>query len=154
MRRFGDLLREVSKFGAVGVVNLALDISVFNLLRVAVVSEKPLTAKAISMSLAATSSYFMNRHWTWRDRARTGVRREYVLFMVLSAIGLGLTEACLAISHYLLGFHSVLADNISANGVGLVIGMAWRFWSFRQWVFLPVEPAAEATADAAHSAPV
>lgn len=154
MRRFGDLLGEASKFGAVGVVNLALDISVFNLLRVAVVSEKPLTAKAISMSLAATSSYFMNRHWTWRDRARTGVRREYVLFMVLSAIGLGLTEACLAISHYVLGFHSVLADNIAANGVGLVVGMVWRFWSFRQWVFLPVEPVAEATADAAHNAPV
>ncbi|HET7406828.1 MAG TPA: GtrA family protein [Mycobacteriales bacterium] len=154
MRRFGDLLSEASKFGAVGVVNLALDISVFNLLRVAVVSEKPLTAKAISMSLAATSSYFMNRHWTWRDRARTGVRREYVLFMVLSAVGLGLTETCLAISHYVLGFHSVLADNIAANGVGLVVGMVWRFWSFRQWVFLPVEPVAEATADAAHNAPV
>ena len=154
VRRFGDLLSEASKFGAVGVVNLALDISVFNLLRVAVVSEKPLTAKAISMSLAATSSYFMNRHWTWRDRARTGVRREYVLFMVLSAVGLGLTETCLAISHYVLGFHSVLADNIAANGVGLVVGMVWRFWSFRQWVFLPVEPVAEATADAAHNAPV
>lgn len=154
MRRFGDLVREVSKFGLVGVVNLMLDIAVFNLLRVEVLPGKPLTAKAVSMSLAATSSYFMNRHWTWRDRARTGVRREYLLFMLLSAIGLGLTEACLAVSHYLLGFHSVLADNVAANGVGLVIGMAWRFWSFRQWVFLAVEPPAVATEAAARNAPV
>lgn len=151
---FEHLIHEIAKFGVVGAVNYAVDVGLFNALVTSSFHGKPLTAKLISSVVAATSSYFMNRHWTWRDRARTGVRREYVLFMVLSAIGLGLTEACLAISHYVLGFHSVLADNIAANGVGLVVGMVWRFWSFRQWVFLPVEPVAEATADAAHNAPV
>jgi hypothetical protein len=43
--------------------------------------------------------------------------------------------ACLAVSHYLLGLTSPLADNISANAVGLVLGMLFRFWSYRTFVF-------------------
>ena len=94
----------------------------------------------------------MNRHWTWRERARTGLRRELPLFLALSAIGLGITLTCLAVSHYGLGLTSPLADNVAANVVGLGFGMVWRFWSFKRWVFLaspdtpdePVPPAAAA----------
>ncbi len=135
----GKLL-EFGRFATVGAVNVLLDVAVFNLLRLVVIEHKPLTAKAVSTTLAAVSSYFMNRHWTWRDRARTGVRRELPLFVVLSAVGLGLAEACLATSHYGLGLTSALADNIAANVVGLAVGMAWRFWAFRRWVFLPHDP--------------
>jgi hypothetical protein len=47
--------------------------------------------------------------------------------------------ACLAISHYLLGLTGPLADNISANGFGLVLGTVFRFWSYRKFVFPAVE---------------
>ncbi len=141
--RFESLLHEVAKFGVVGFLNFALDVSLFNVLRLTVLDSRPLTAKAIATAVAATSSYFMNRHWTWRNQARTGLRRELPLFLVLSGVGLGITEVCLAFSHYALGLRSVLADNISANGVGLVLGMAWRFWSFKRWVFLAPESPAE-----------
>ncbi|MGZ4722528.1 MAG: GtrA family protein, partial [Oryzihumus sp.] len=30
---------------------------------------------------------------------------------------------------------SPLADNISANGVGLVLGTLFRFWAYRRFVF-------------------
>lgn len=143
----------MAKFGAVGGANLVLDVAVFNLLRLAVVPHKPLTAKAVSTIVAMVSSYFMNRHWTWRDRARTGVRRELPLFFLLGAIGLGLTEACLATSHYGLGLHSALADNVAANVVGLAVGMVWRFWSFKRWVFRAV-PEPQAAQDAASAAVV
>lgn len=137
------LAEELAKFGVVGFVNFVLDVALFNLLRLTVLDGKPLTAKAISTAVAATSSYFMNRHWTWRHRVRSGLAREYGLFILLSGIGLGITEACLATTHYLLGLDSVLADNISANGVGLVLGMAWRFYAFKRWVFLEVRDAAD-----------
>jgi putative flippase GtrA len=130
------LFEEVVKFGLVGAANLVLDVGVFNALLFGPLEHKPITAKFISTTLATISSYFMNRHWTWRTRARTGLRRELPLFLVLSAVGLGITLSCLAISHYALGFHSKLADNVAANVVGLVIGMLWRFWSFKRWVFL------------------
>lgn len=126
--------REVIVFGIVGVINLVIDVGLFNVLLSA--GTGPLTSKAVATFVAATSSYFMNRHWTWKDRARTGLAREYRMFILLSVIALGITEGCLAISHYVLGFTSVLADNIAANGVGLGLAMVFRFWSFRKFVFL------------------
>ena len=63
---------------------------------------------------------------------------------MLNAIGLAITLACLAFSHYVLDLTSPLADNIAANVVGLGLGTAFRFWSYRRWVFpkVPAEPPA------------
>ena len=136
---FERLLHEIAKFGIVGGINFALDVGLFNLLNESLLDNKPLTSKAISTTVAAISSYFMNRHWTWRDRDRTSLHRELPLFLLLSAVGLGIALACLGISHYVLGFTGTLADNVSANGFGLVLGMMWRFWSFKRWVFTDME---------------
>ena len=43
--------------------------------------------------------------------------------------------ACLTVSHYVMDLRSPLADNISANGVGLVLGTLFRFWAYRRFVF-------------------
>lgn len=144
---------ELSKFGLVGLAGLVIDVTLFNVL-LQMFDVGPLSSKAVATTTAATASYFMNRHWTWKDRARTGVGREYRLFIVLSAIGLGIVEGCLLTSHYLLGLDTPLWDNLSANGVGLVLGTAWRFWSFKKWVFLPVEDEPTADDDAGHAAAV
>lgn len=154
VRQARNLVGELSKFGVVGIINLSLDVALFNLLLHFVIPDKPLTSKGISTVVAATSSYFMNRHWTWRDRARTGIHRKYLLFVLLSGIGLGIAETCLLITHYGLGLTSQLADNLSANGAGLVLGTAWRFWSFKKWVFLPTGPEPAADSEAGRAAAV
>jgi putative flippase GtrA len=100
---------------------------------------KPLTAKAISITAAATFAYFANRHWTWHDRARSGLRREYALFFLFNLVGFGIAEACLAISEYGMNQHSVLARNISANIVGTLLGTLFRFWAYRKWVFVEAD---------------
>jgi dolichol-phosphate mannosyltransferase len=133
--------REMVMFGGVGIANLLVDVGLFNLLLLGFRHEAA-GAKAISTTVATIASYFMNRHWTWRDRARLGVHRELPVFALLSAIGLVLAEACLWVSHDLLGYTSALADNMAANGVGLMLGMVWRFLSFKKWVFTaPLVPA-------------
>ena len=63
------------------------------------------------------------------------VHREFALFVLFSAIALGIAVACLAVSHYVLGLTSPLADNIAANVVGLGLATTFRFWSYRRWVF-------------------
>ena len=50
-------------------------------------------------------------------------------------MGIGLL--CLWVSHYVLGFTSILADNISGNVIGLALGTAFRFTLYKLWVFAP-----------------
>lgn len=139
--RFQAIWQEVAKFGAVGVMALVVDVGIFNLLRYVgpegqgVLYEKPLTAKVISAVVAITFSYFMNRNWTFANRARTGFAREYVLFFVISGMAMGIALVTLWFSHYILGWQSPFADNISANGVGLALGTLFRFWAYRRFVF-------------------
>jgi putative flippase GtrA len=147
---FRGLIHEIAKFGVVGAVNYVVDVSLFNVLVTQGLHHKPLTAKAISTVVAATSSYFMNRHWTWRDRARRGLFVEYGMFVLLSAVALIITLAWLAFGEYVLGEHSLLARNFWGNVVGVGTAMVWRFWSFKRWVFIEPEP--ERSDDAHHAA--
>lgn len=134
--RFAHLVHEVAKFGVVGAVAFVIDAGGFNLLITHGLGSKVLTAKGISMTVAATFAYFANRHWTWSDRTRSGLGREYTLFFVFNLVGFGIAEGCLAISHYGLGMRSHLADNISANIIGTILGTLFRFWAYRRWVFI------------------
>jgi putative flippase GtrA len=131
--------KELGKFGVIGLVAYVIDLTIFNVLRFAggegPLYDKPLTAKVISVLFATTFAYFGNRHWTFKDRSRSSFRRQYALFFVFNAVGMIISLSCLWVSHYLLGFESALADNISANVVGLVLGTIFRFWGYHNWVF-------------------
>ena len=131
--------KELGKFGVIGLVAYIIDLTVFNVLRFAggegPLYDKPLTAKVVSVLAATTFAYFGNRHWTFKDRSRSSFRRQYTLFFVFNAVGMIISLSCLWVSHYLLGFESALADNISANVIGLVLGTIFRFWGYHNWVF-------------------
>ena len=135
--RVDHLVHEVMKFGVVGGVAFLVDVGVFNLLRVGL-DLQPIRSKVVATVIATTVAYFGNRHWTFRHRDRSGLGREYTLFFVFNGVGLAIAMGCLGISHYLLDFRSPLADNISANGVGLALGTLFRFWAYRRWVFKEV----------------
>ena len=137
--RLRAAMAEGGKFLTVGGIGYVVDVTTFNLLRFAggegPLYDKPLTAKVLSVVVATLVTYAGNRQWTWRHRERSGYAREYALFFVLNGIAMGIAVGTLAISHYVLGFTSPLADNIAANVVGLALGTAFRFWSYRRWVF-------------------
>lgn len=128
------LLTEAGKFGVIGTVNAFVDIGLFNALYAAAHVE-PLTAKLVSAAVTAVSSYYANRAWTWPHRAGRRRSRDLAHYLVICVVGLVPAQLCLLISHYALGYHTVLADNVSANGVGLVLGTVWRFTAARRWVF-------------------
>jgi len=131
--------KELGKFGVIGLVAYIIDLTIFNVLRFAggegPLYDKPLTAKVVSVLAATTFAYFGNRHWTFKDRSRSSFRRQYTLYFVFNAVGMIISLSCLWVSHYLLGFESALADNISANVIGLVLGTIFRFWGYHNWVF-------------------
>lgn len=132
---------EAIKFGIVGLSGVVVQIVAFNLLRfagtdgVGVLWHKPITAQILSIGLATVVTYLGNRHWTYQHQEKGSVARELPIFIVLNGIAILIGSACLAISHYLLGLTSPLADNISGNVIGLGLGTLFRFWSYRRFVF-------------------
>ncbi|MET1051522.1 MAG: GtrA family protein [Mycetocola sp.] len=130
------------QFGLVGAAGLLVDLVVFNALRLTVLAPDavdggPILAKVISTVLAIITNWLGNRYWTFSRERQSNTVREGIEFFAVSLAGMGIGIGCLWISHYVLGFTSVLADNISANVIGLGLGAVFRFTLYRYWVFSP-----------------
>ena len=136
------LISQFTRFGVVGLVGLVIDFGVFNLLRATVLApenlhEGPVLAKVASTALAIVANWIGNRFWTFREHRGRQLWREFAEFLTVSLGGMAIGLGCLWVSHYLLGFTSILADNISGNVVGLALGTAFRFTFYKLWVFAP-----------------
>lgn len=136
------LLGQFLRFGVVGGVGFVVDLGLFNLLRLTVLApeslhEGPVLAKVISTSVAIACNWIGNRLWTFREHRGRQLWREGIEFALVSLGGMLIGLGCLFVSHYLLGFTSVLADNISSNVIGLGLGTLFRFALYRFWVFAP-----------------
>ena len=139
---------EVATFLAVGGTGYVVDVTSFNMLR----SESllstldPSYARVAAVALAMVVTYLGNRLFTWRDRASGERLREIGLFIIFNLIGLSISVATLLVSHDVLGLTSRLADNISANVVGLALGTLFRYWSYKTFVFATAPAVAQRAA--------
>ena len=135
--------RELAKFLVVGGSAWVLDTGLFLLLSHTVLFEKPVTSKAISILVSTIYSYVLNREWSFSHRGGRERHHEAMLFFVVNGIALVLNLMPLWLSRYALLFnlqhHSAffveVTDFISANVIGTVIGMAFRYWAYRRFVF-------------------
>lgn len=147
---------ELARFGSVGAAAFVVDTGLFNLLRFGpgeVLGHKPLTAKVISVAVATLVAWLGNRHWTFSDRRTSSRGREFAGFVVVNLGGMVIGVGCLGFSQYVLGLSSPLADNISGNGVGLVLGMVFRYYLYRRLVFTAAPSTPGATAPVLALAP-
>ncbi len=145
-------LIQVAKFGAVGAVGLVVDVAVFNLLRATVLSPEiiasgPIWAKVISTTIAIVVNWIGNRFWTFGGQRTGRTVREGVEFFAVSIAGMAIAVGCLWVSREVLGYTSLLADNVASNVVGLALGAAFRFVLYRYWVFAPSRSLATAGAN-------
>ncbi|MFI1192059.1 GtrA family protein [Micromonospora sp. NPDC020750] len=148
--RWQKFIHEALKFGIVGGINTVINYAVFNALALTVFREGQLKATAIATVVATITSYLMNRHWTYRDRPKAALRREYALFFLFNATGLLIELGVLAAAKYGLGMTSLLALNVAKTG-GVLLATLFRFWSYRTFVFQPAP--AEPQADTWHTIP-
>jgi putative flippase GtrA len=145
--RFSLLVRrlltpELLTFLAVGGAGYVVDVTVFNVLRsIAPWSTfDPSVARTLAVLFAMCVTYIGNRTVTWRDRPSRDRRREVFLFVMFNVIGFGFSIVTLTISHDVLGLTSRLDDNLSANVVGLALGTAFRFVTYKYIVFRSPHP--------------
>ena len=144
--RFHGITKEVAKFGTIGVVNVVVNVGMVNLLLLTVFRGSEVKANVVAVIVAATSAYFMNRHWTYRDRPKSNLHQEYVLFFFFNLVGLVIQAGVVAFTKYGLHETHIIAVNISTF-VGIALGTIFRFWAYRTHVFK------KATGDSDEAAP-
>ena len=144
---------ELGRFAVVGAAAYGTDVAVFNVLRW--VGTAPVGAKALSSLLAVAVAFVGSRWWTWPERSGRGLLRQSALFVLFSALAAGLQLLCLVVSRDVLGLRDAVSDNLSANVVGMALATAFRFWTFRTFVFRPDRPGQDALtpADGGTAAP-
>ncbi len=141
------ITHELAKFGTIGLINLVVNFAVFNLLWLTFLRSGELKAKAVATIVATTCAYFMNRHWTYRDRPKSTLRKEYTLFFFFNLVGLVIEVTVVGIAKYGLHQTHIVVLNI-CTAVGIVLGTIFRFWAYRTHVFKLASADAADPADA------
>ena len=159
MKSFRDRLRlswrivvkELSAFGVVGAACFAIDLALFQAFY-AHVGLGAVTSKLLSTVVSMTAAYFAHRYWSFSHRARTGLRREYLLFVVVHGATLLLNVGAVAFVRYSLGQESALVLQV-ANILSIAVGTVIRYLSYRRWVFPAHQPEVEPVAAEALGGP-
>lgn len=135
--------RELAKFLVVGGTAWIVDTGIFTLLSHTILAEKVITAKIISILVSTVLSYVLNREWSFSSRGGRERRHEAALFFVVNGLALAINLVPLALSRYAFGFNLAnhpqwvvtFADFVSANVIGTLVGMVFRYWAYRRYVF-------------------
>jgi putative flippase GtrA len=144
--RFDRVLR----FLVVGGVAFVVDVGLFNLLvhgpDGGVLNDRPIAAKVVATGASMLVSYYGNKLWTYVAHESSTPLRQTAAFLVVNAVAWGLNLAPLAVSRYVLGLDSVLADNVAGNVIGVALALVFRFWAYGRYVFpsAPSAPSAHA----------
>lgn len=135
--------RELVKFALVGGTTFVVDTLVFITLKTTVLAPKPVTAKIIAVLVATIVGYVLNREWSFRTRGGRERHHEAALYFAISGIGMAINAAPLWISRYVFDlqvpevsrFTMEIADFTSAQIIGTLLAMLFRWWAFRRYVF-------------------
>lgn len=135
--------RELVKFALVGGTCFVIDTVLFFGIKTIILPNNPVTAKIIATLVATIVSYILNREWSFRTRGGRERHHEAALFFLVNGIGIVLNSAPLYVARYL--FHlqephvsrltEEISDFLSAQIIGTLIAMAFRWYGYKKWVF-------------------
>ncbi|HWG99179.1 MAG TPA: GtrA family protein [Pilimelia sp.] len=138
--RLRNIGPEAFAFGVIGASNTVLYLVIFNL----AIGIGAVKATVIATVVTTTLSYLANRHWTYRDRPRSALRREYTLFFGFNLAGMLIQSGTVGLGKYGLGL-SEAEDRLALNlvtCVGVALATGFRFWAYRTMVFRKAAPLA------------
>jgi len=140
LRRIGG---EAAKFSAVNIVATIVAVVLFNVLvhgitgisRPGILNGWPVTSWFRANCVGMAISFYGSRRYAFKNRQPTGPYGGALNFVLVNLASFMIPMACLWMTRNVIDWDSALADNVSANVVGALLGMAVRFWAFRRFVF-------------------
>ena len=140
--RWQHFLAEVGRFLAVGGLATLVALLLFNLLvhgfnteHRALLSDHVILAYVLANTVGMMISYRGSRSWAFRDRPPRQADGGRLAFVLINVGTMALPIGCLWVSRNVLGLDDPISDNISANVLGLFLGLVARFYLFRALVF-------------------
>ena len=115
------LLAQIMKFGVVGVIATVIDFGIMNLLHYGL-GLNILIANTSGFIISLIFNYLASMKYVFAHKEGISRRREFIIFVVLSVIGLGINNACMWAGVELLSVH-YLITKIFATAVVMV----WNF---------------------------
>ena len=130
------------RFSVVGVSNTLLDLGLYAAFTrgIAFLGRFYLLANLGSFVVTTLWSFYWNRRWSFRVRGGS-LRAQYIKFIIISAVGLGLSELVLWTSVDFFHLHDLAGKLLTIPVVFL-----WNFTMHALWTFrghLPIAEPAE-----------
>ena len=140
VRRIGN---EAAKFSAVNVVATIVAVVLFNVLvhgitgvsRPGPLNGWPVTSWFLANCVGMWISFQGSRRYAFKHRRPSGPGSGAVRYVAVNLASFVIPMACLWVTRNVIEWDSAIADNVSANLVGAFLGMLFRFWAFRRFVF-------------------
>lgn len=115
------LIAQFMKFGVVGVIAFCIDYGILALLT-EVFGVNYLVSATISFTVSVVFNYVASMRYVFTHKEGMSKHREFIIFVVLSVIGLGINNLCMWAGVELFGIH-YLITKIGATAIVMV----WNF---------------------------
>lgn len=125
------LIQQVLKFGVVGFIAFGIDYGVLMLLS-QVVGLEPVLSAGISFCVSLVFNYLASMRFVFKHRDDMSRSREFTIFLVLSAIGLGINELIMWAGTSWLGSSALAVTAVKVFATAVV--MVWNFVSRKKWL--------------------
>ena len=129
--RMKKLIEQILKFGVVGIIATVIDFGVLYVLSQPLGLD-PVISAGISFCVSLVFNYVASMRYVFTHREDMSRSREFVIFLVLSLIGLAINEAIMAAGVAVLG-NSALAV-MGTKVLATAIVMVWNFVSRKKWL--------------------
>lgn len=128
------LIAQLMKFGVVGVIAFIIDYGLMVLLTEAFGVDY-LVSATISFAVSVTFNYFASMRYVFRHKEGMSKRREFVIFVVLSVIGLGINDLIMWLGTGLWGISYLITKLVATFLV-----MVWNFVTRKKFLDAGDEP--------------
>ena len=118
------LIEQIMKFGVVGFLCFFIDYGLMVLFTEAFHINYLISA-ALSFSISTIVNYSLSMRYVFKSKKDANKINEFILFVVLSVIGLGVNEAAMWIAVDGLGIHYMISK-IGATAVVMVFNFVTR----------------------------